>query len=278
MLSTRKVKCRRSAIAPTVVYEEALIGGQFIGRGWNGAGVMNVPESGAQADLHPTPQAFWLEIDGQLLASHWEWQGFKKTGDETGLHTIISLKHGVRPVAVKIHTQLDGTPVITRWLEVTNTGDKPAALSALAPWSGVLQTVRSWLSHLPNAAAPLFSVGYMTGDRWSDEGDFHWHPLPQASFQIDGRYRRDRYRHPMFVLRNHATGEHFIGQFAWSGGYSFEFDLEADPGIGGWKGLERLQDGGARLFFRAATDASATARYRAGRNDHRPRDASGTAA
>ncbi len=22
---------------------------------------------------HPTPQAFWLEIDGQLLASHWQW-------------------------------------------------------------------------------------------------------------------------------------------------------------------------------------------------------------
>lgn len=244
----------------TVVYEEALMGGQFIGRGWNGAGVMNVPESGAQAELHPTPQAFSLEIDGQFLASHWEWQGFEKTEVETGLHTVISLKHRVRPVAVKVHTQLDGTPVMTRWLEVTNTGDQPAALSALAPWSGVLQTVRSWASHLPNQAAPLFSVGYMTGDRWSDEGDFHWYPLPQASFRIDGRYRRDRYRHPMFVLRNHATGEHFIGQFAWSGGYSFEFDLEADPGIGGWKGLERLQDGGARLFFRAGTDAPAPQR------------------
>ncbi len=50
----------------------------------------------------------------------------------------------------------------------------------------------------------------------------------------------------MFVLRNNATGEHFIGQLAWSGGYSFEFDLDADPGT---------LDYAARLFFRAGPDA-----------------------
>ena len=31
----------------------------------------------------------------------------------------------------------------------------------------------------------------------------------------------------MFVLRNNATGEHFVAQLAWSGGYCFEFDLDA---------------------------------------------------
>ena len=244
-----------------VVYEEALIGGQFIGRSWNGAGFLNAWDSGlVRPDQHPTPQAFWLEIDGHLLASHWTWEGFDQQPAEHGLHTVISLRHQVRPVAVKVHTRLDGSPVLTRWLEVTNTGDRAAAVGAVASWSGVLQTVRNWAAHLPSPSAPLFSVGYFTGDRWSDEGDFHWQPLPQASFRIDGRYRRDRYRHPMFVLRNHATGEHFIGQLAWSGGYSFEFDLEADPGIGGWRGLTRVTDGAARLFFRAGPDAPAPQR------------------
>ncbi|MCC7360963.1 MAG: alpha-galactosidase [Anaerolineales bacterium] len=244
-----------------VVYEEALIGGQFIGRSWNGAGFLNAWDSGLlRPDQHPTPQAFWLEVDGHLLASHWAWEGFEQSETAQGLHTVISLRHEVRPVSVKVHTQLDGTPVLTRWLEVTNTSDRPAALGTVGSWSGVLQTVRQWAAHLPNPAAPLFSVGYFTGDRWSDEGDFHWQTLPQANFRIDGRYRRDRYRHPMFVVRNHATGEHFIGQLAWSGGYSFEFDLEADPGIGGWRGLERVQDGTAKLFFRAGPDAPAPQR------------------
>ena len=91
----------------------------------------------------------------------------------------------------------------------------------------------------------------MADSHWGDEGNFQWHPLPNAGFRIDGRFRRDRHRHPMFVLRNNATGEHFIGQLAWSGGYAFEFDLDADVG---------LTDGSARLFFRAGPDAPAPQR------------------
>ena len=55
----------------------------------------------------------------------------------------------------------------------------------------------------------------------------------------------------MFVLRNNATGEHFIAQLAWSGGYCFEFDLDADLGT---------TDQAARLFFRAGPDAPAPQR------------------
>ena len=79
---------------------------------------------------------------------------------------------------------------------------------------------------------------------WGNEGDFQGHNLPSAAYRIDGRYRRDRHRHPWFVLCNNATGEHFIGQLAWSGGYSFEFDLSADR-----------TDPAAHLFFRGGPDA-----------------------
>jgi alpha-galactosidase len=91
----------------------------------------------------------------------------------------------------------------------------------------------------------------MDNARWGNEGDFQWRDLPDAGFRIDGRYRRDRHRHPMFVLRNNATGEHFIGQFAWSGGYSFEFDLDADAGT---------TDRAATMWFRAGMDAPAPLR------------------
>ena len=154
----------------------------------------------------------------------------------------------VRPVTMKVHMLLDATPVMTRWLEITNTGDQPAALSAVYPWSGVLKFSGQWGSHgVPVATdmSDLYSVGYMANSAWGDEGNFKWHSIPTAGYRVDGRYRRDRHRHPMFVLRNNATGEHFICQLAWSGGFSFEFDLDAPVG----------DVGPYSLFFRAGPDA-----------------------
>ena len=93
-----------------VVYEEALIRGQFVGLGWNGAGFINFYDGRLNPIDHPAPQAFWLEIDGQLLASDWEWVGFEKfqanPGKPAELHTIVTLRHILRPVSVKIHTQM----------------------------------------------------------------------------------------------------------------------------------------------------------------------------
>lgn len=234
----------RSALA---AYEESLIHGQFVGRSWNAAGYLNAWNSTRlDPTQHPTPQAFWLELDGQLLGSHWEWAGFEQAQEEVGMHAVVSLRHTVRPVTVQVHTRLDGTPVMTRWLEITNTGTQPAALSTACPWSGVLQTTRRWQAHLPDKHTPLYSVGYMANPHWGDEGNFQWQPLPRGTLRIDVRYRRDRHRHPMFILHNHATGEYFVGQLAWSGGYSFEFDLDADLGT---------TDRAARLFFRGGPDA-----------------------
>jgi alpha-galactosidase len=154
-------------------------------------------------------------------------------------------------VVVKAHTKLDGTPILARWLEVTNAGERPAAVSAVAPWCGILQKVNRWRSHLGDSNLPLYSLGYFTNTHWGNEGDFQWHDLPHAGYRVDGRYRRDRHRHPMFVLRSNVGGEHFICQLAWSGGYSFEFDLDADAGT---------MDQAARLFFRAGPDAPAPLR------------------
>ena len=243
-----------------VAYEESLSKGRFVGRGWNGAGFVNFYAGRLDPDQHSTPQAFWLEIDGQLLISDWEWVNFEQIEEERPhsaspqpyqIHTVVTLKHALRPVEIRIHTGLDGTPVIARWLEITNTGEHPAALAAACPWSGVLQQVDRWRMHLPDRESPLYSIGYMDNSHWGNEGDFQWHDLPQAGYRIDGRYRRDRHRHPLFVLRNNATGAIFFGQLAWSGGYSFDFDLDADQGT---------TDQAARLFFRAGPDAPAPQR------------------
>jgi alpha-galactosidase len=233
-----------------VVYEESLSKGQFVGRGWNGAGYVNFYDGRIDPAEYPMPQAFRLEIDGQLLATDWKWGGLEKTASTGGnSQATITLEHAIRPVTVKVCTKLDGTAVITRWLEITNTGKQPAALAVVRSWSGVLRKTDQWRSHLEGTGLPLYSIGYFDSSRWGQEGDFHWHDLPEAGYSVDGRYRRGRHRHPMFMLRSNATGEFFIGQLAWTGGYSFDFELDAQMGES-----EALRNAAA-LTFSAGPDA-----------------------
>ena len=42
--------------------------------------------------------------------------------DGRTLHVVVELRHAVRPITVRVHTVLDGTPILTRWLEIINTG------------------------------------------------------------------------------------------------------------------------------------------------------------
>jgi alpha-galactosidase len=238
-----------------VVYEESLTKGQFVGRGWNGSGFISFYDGRIQTEKHPMPEAFWLEIDGQLLATDWEWGGLEKKASGPGnLEAVITLKNKVRPVTVKVHTKLDGTAILARWLEITNAGKQPAAVAVACPWSGVLQETKRWRSYFDETHLPLYSIGYFDSAGHGTEGDFHWHDMPFAGYRIDGRYGNDRYRHPFFILRNNATGEHFIGQLAWSGGYSFGFDLvtrTADTVV---------RDAPASMTFRAGPDALAPQR------------------
>jgi alpha-galactosidase len=234
-----------------VVYEESLTNGQLVGRGWNGAGYINFYDGRLDPAEHRMPEAFRLEIDGQALIGDWKWGGLQKQSPAEGETLVtITLTHSVRPVMVKVHTKLDGTAILTRWLEVTNTSSKPSALATVSSWSGVLRKNEHWRSHLGDTKMPLYSLGYFEGTTWGEEGDFQWHDMPPAGYRVDGRYRRDRYRHPIFMLRNNATGEFFIGELAWTGGYSFEFDLNPEAGA----------NESAAMTFAAGPDAPAPMR------------------
>jgi alpha-galactosidase len=217
-----------------VVYEESFLNGQLVGRGWNGAGFINFYDGRLSPDDYREPEAFRLDIDGQSLTNNWEWGGVEKSTTSDGFtEVVVKLTHKVRPVTVKVHTKLDGTPVLTRWLEITNTGQKPAALAAVSSWSGVLRRNDRWRAAVSGSGSPLYSLGYFEGTHWGEEGSFEWHDMPSAGYQVDGRFRREQWRHPIFMLRNNATGEFFIGQLAWTGGYTFEFDLNPEIGKDG---------------------------------------------
>ena len=73
-----------------VTYEESLIAGHFVGRGWNGAGFINFYDGRLNPAEYRAPEAFRLEIDGQSLATDWKWGGLEKT-DSLQMATLTRL-------------------------------------------------------------------------------------------------------------------------------------------------------------------------------------------
>ncbi len=245
------VFCYRTGMT---VYEEMFRGGQYTAAGWNTSGyTQNVLESfptRLPADAFAEPQAFDLEVEGVSLGWSWQYAGFEQSEErveKTGAaltHAVLTLKSGLKPVTVRVHTLLDGTPILNRWLEVTNTGERPLAISQAAPMAGGIEVIDGWKDYMTGAPdqTKIYSLGYMDHAQWGFEGSFRWHDMPNAQLSFSGKYRRERHRQPFFVLRNNLTGGMMIGQLGWSGGYQFSFDLDADTAA-------------ARMAYRLALDA-----------------------
>ena len=222
-------------VSGTIVHEEALDHGRLIGLYWSATGQVqreDVTAALMQHDQFGLPRldplvqplhAFELEVDGQLLHNRWEWaRAVEQPGTCPGtVEAVVELRHQVRPVTLRVVTRLDGSAVLARWLEITNTGTAPAALARVSPWSGVLwRTDPAWTPGTPTP--PEFSLGYMPPEQWGEEGDFTWRALPPEHYRIErtsGRFHGS----PYWVLRNESTGECAFLALAWSGNHFAEF-------------------------------------------------------
>jgi alpha-galactosidase len=218
------------------LYDEALLGGRWIGRYWAGTGFVE-PEN----NLHWVPgaahtpsgiggldmAAFQLELDGQALHFGWELVAAcdEPVARPGSRRAVVELKSRVRPVTVQVYTEVDGTGLLTRWLAITNTGTAPAALGAVWPLCGLVQRVKEWRA-LMGGDAPVFSVGYMNERIWGNEGAFEWQSLPNMPLRLESRTGKSGHGTPFFVLRNEATGEHIVGGLAWSGNWAVELTCD----------------------------------------------------
>jgi alpha-galactosidase len=190
---------------------EALREGRWQGRYWSADGRINTPDEFLAAD------AFSLRLDKQHLSTGWSFvSAAEAPRTERGArHFVVELSNATHPTRVKIHTLLDGTPVLTRWLEIANESDSSAALTAVSPWSG-----RLW-------PGQNFTLGCFTKDTWASEGWFEWRPLPIGITTVScdkGQGHND----PFFVVRNEVTGEYFIGHLAWSANWEINFTRNAE--------------------------------------------------
>ncbi len=94
------------------LYEEGLSDGRWLGRNWSAIGIVDYdPILIGPAHLNA---AFGLEVDGECLHHGWAWGGMEEqAGARAGQRqVVVTLRHQVRPVTVRLYTLLDGTPTL----------------------------------------------------------------------------------------------------------------------------------------------------------------------
>ena len=229
------IQCYRSS---KTVYEEQFTAGRLTSAGWNGAGYMlNVLDdmpTRNKPDSFGEYQTFDLELDGCDLSFGWVLEGREQkeqileNGSAVRVARMILTRTDI-PVKVTVCTMLDGTAIMTRWLEIENLSERPIRVGNITIMGGLLERMDGWKNFVtPSAADKLYRLGYFENSNWGHEGGFRWHAVPQNGTNIYGRYQADRYRHPMFLLENQARGGMFIAQLGWTGGYAFDFNLRAE--------------------------------------------------
>jgi alpha-galactosidase len=211
-------------VSGNLVYEERLTQGQLRTRSWSPLGIIKPEFIMAHGELPPADEpiacSFGITVDGQELWDRWQWTSAQETPCPDGhcRQVTVELTSGIRPVRLKVHTQVDGNPFLKRWLEITNTGTTTAAIGAVYPMSGFLFAGHRLNENLPKESASPFSLLRPVSMQWIREDDFRWMALPDGSYV----YGNPGYGPPFAVVRNEVTGELFLIHFAWSGNYTFE--------------------------------------------------------
>ena len=203
---------------------EALRDGRWIGRYWTADGRVNFQYEYLRGD------AFALEIDGELLSEGWKWVSGEETAptDRGCRHCVVELSSATRPIPVRLHTLVDCTAILEPRLEINNTGEKPAPLTAVAPWCGQ-SWYRPYYNRMPpQSYDPLISLGTFAMDRHGYEGWLEWEALEEGTRTVESCSGRG-FDDPFFILRDDMRGEYFIGHLAWSANWMMEFPREKDP-------------------------------------------------
>ncbi len=229
-----KIFCYRAGLS---VYEEAFSGGKLVSLAWNQAGY---PHNVMEKETRPVRMnsnnakpsyVFEMEADGISAHNQLEFVDYtsvtetKENGTEF-VHAIITLKATARPLIFKVHTELDGTPVMVRYVEVENISDKKIYISNIMPFGGLLEEFRGWPEFSSTRELDsVYSLGYMDNSSWGVEGQFKWHIVHEGGNSVFGRYEAGRFRHPCCMFKNNLKGCIFNMQLAHSGGYELMFNV-----------------------------------------------------
>ena len=150
--------------------------------------------------------AFEVEADGELLCDGFRWEGEKILKTAAGFEElVVELAHERLPLTVNVHTLLDGTSFLVRWLDIKNRGNRPCCLSRVFPWAGIIGCEEEGTAITPCESHPGFSLGQYRNECWGMEGEFAWTTLSDGTFSV--RTMGNKYHPPFFAVQNHKTGE-----------------------------------------------------------------------
>ena len=216
-----------------MVYEEVFADGALLTAGWNGSGYpLNVlkncttylnPESYAE------PFAFNIELDGQRVDSSLEFVDFKAEKTDKNEISVLTLRSKIKPVIIKVHTLIDGSQMLSRWVEIESLSDNALRLNSLSVMSGGIETLDDDALDYAKSLNDVYSLGYFENDGWGKEGQFKWNKLKPDTTSIEGRFGKDRFRHPLLFIRNNLTGKIWFSQIGFSGGYRYTVDYNSRP-------------------------------------------------
>ncbi len=232
-----------------VILDEGFQAGRLCTRYWSAAGQV-VPEMHASRvrwAIDDPADAFLVGIDGRDLAGGYEWVSAAEGPDSSSLRSEgrqaicagIRLLHRATGVEVTVHTRLDGSPFLVRWLQIANTSGRPVGISAVSPFGGMIWTRRTDEHLRPGMESP-FQLAYNHLFDWGQEGDFWFEPLLAGVKRVDGgRLGRSGWGRPAFWARDIINGQTLVCELAWGGNYEFALDCRV-----------RASPRQARLFFR----------------------------
>jgi alpha-galactosidase len=206
-------------------YEEGLMEGRWVTRNWSTVGIVDYdPLEYGPLELNA---AFGLEIDGQSLHRGWGWGGMEDiaTKKDFQKHVVVTLNHQERPVKVRVHTLLDGTAIMTRWLEIENRSEMPMTMGEAWVWSGRVFPIQSGFKGFGGGpffmtAHSPYCLGYFTQNKGFMEGDFQWRTIGTETLEIGQDVGRSGWGHPIAYLRDEASGQIFVAQLAWSSNWA----------------------------------------------------------
>ena len=130
----------------------------------------------------------------------------------------VELQSDARPITVKLNTLMHGQSVMVRWLDITNTGKTPTAITSVSPWSGILWDTPGYSERM--GTEPPFEVATAKYEVWGHEGAWEFHPIGNGAITVSGTRGKSGWGHPTFFARNRATGEWFVASLAWSGNWT----------------------------------------------------------
>lgn len=229
-----------------MVCDEELFQGRWVNRYWTSTGQIKPGvhlEGQSQKRAGLQHDAFQLGIEGQSLAGSWKWiraEQKHQTNPDGDLVTI-ELQSTVRPITVKLNTLMHGESVMVRWLDITNTGAKPTAITSVSPWSGILWDTVGYGERVGNEAP--FEVATTKYEDWGHEGAWEFHPVGNGTITVSGTRGKSGWGHPTFFAHNQATGEWFVASLAWSGNWTMHVTGTED------KPTPESPEDRARLFF-----------------------------